>query len=422
MIIKRDIYLNKLIAKQGNGLIKVITGIRRCGKSFLLLNLFHTYLRTEGIPEEQIIEIVLDDRRNQRLRDPDAMLAFIDSKIEDPHKQYYVIIDEVQLLDEFVDVLNSLLHMPNVDTYVTGSNSRFLSTDVATEFRGRGDQIRIHPLSFAEYYEVSGLDKNSALNEYLLYGGIPLVLEQNSPQEKAAYLSSLLSEVYLVDTVDRYNLKNSTGLEELVDILASGIGSPLSPNKIANTFQSELKTALSYKTIRHYLECLKEVFLITEAKRFDIRGRHYINSPSKYYFEDQGLRNARLNFRQIDEGHLLENVIHNELVRRGYSVDVGSIETFGKTKDGKTMRQQLEVDFVVNRGSYKCYIQSAWEMKSTEKIQQEKRALSKVEDGFRRIILVKEPLMTHFDENGIQVMDVMEFLLDQDSLKTYIGI
>lgn len=421
MLIRRDTYLDKLVAKQGNGLVKIVTGIRRCGKSFLLFRLFHDYLLSTGVSEEQILEIALDDRRNKTLRDPDNMLAYLDSKIAGTDKRSYVVIDEVQLLGEFVDVLNSLLHMPNVDVYVTGSNSRFLSTDVATEFRGRGDQIRMHPLSFAEFAAARDGDVGAAWEEYLLYGGMPLVLGQNGPREKSAYLKSLFEEVYLVDIVERYKLRDSAGLDELVDILSSGIGSLTSPSRIASTFESQRKASLSDKTVRRYIDCLKEAFLLDEAKRFDIKGRRYISSPSKYYFEDQGLRNARLNFRQIDEGHLMENVVYNELVRRGYSVDVGSIETFGKTREGKTTKKQLEVDFVVNMGSSRCYIQSAWEMSTPEKVEQEKRSLLKIGDGFRKIILVKDAIANHYEEDGIQIMDVKDFLLDQESLERYSG-
>ena len=417
MRIQRQAYLDKLIAKQGNGLVKVVTGIRRCGKSFLLFELFHEYLCSSGVSEGQIIEIALDDRRNKALRDPDNMLAYLDSRMVDRRTPYYVIIDEVQMLDEFVDVLNSLLHTPNVDVYVTGSNSRFLATDVATEFRGRGDQIRVHPLSFAEFSQARGLDAERAWDEYLLYGGMPLILSQEGAREKAAYLISLLDEVYLVDIVERYGLRGAAGLEELVNVLASSIGSPTNPNRIADTFASERKTTIDDKTVRRYIDCLRDAFLLAEAKRFDIKGRRYIGSPSKYYFEDHGLRNACLNFRQIDEGHLMENVIYNELIRRGYSVDVGSIETFGKSKEGKTMRKQLEVDFVVNMGSSRCYIQSAWKMDTPEKMEQEKRSLLRLKDGFRRVLLVSETVASHYEDDGILVTDVKSFLLNQNSLE-----
>lgn len=420
MRIERSRYLDRLVSKKGNGLIKVITGVRRCGKSYLLNVLFHEHLVSCGIDEGHIIEIALDDRRNRRLRDPDEMLAYLDARIAaagDSEMPCYIVIDEVQLLDEFVDVLNSLLHVPSVDVYVTGSNSKFLASDVVTEFRGRGDQVRLHPLSFAEYCSAVPDDPRVAWNDYLVYGGMPLVLSMRSPEEKAAYLHGLFEEVYLIDIAQRHNLRNAEGLAQLVDVLASSVGSLVSPFKISNTFASEQRVSLSDKTIERYLVCLEDSFLVTPAKRYDVKGRRHIGSPSKLYFEDVGLRNARLNFRQIEESHLMENVVFNELVARGYSVDVGVVDAFGRDESGKTMRSRLEIDFVVNRGSTRYYVQSALRMDTPEKAAQEKRSLQKTGDSFRKLVITKDAIASHYDDDGIQTVDVLDFLLDPDSLE-----
>ena len=425
MRIARDHYLDQLIARKGNGLIKVVTGIRRCGKSYLLTNLFHEHLRSCGVPEDHIVEVALDDRRNKSLRDPDEMLAYLDAKVSgsaDSSIPYYVVIDEVQLLDEFVDVLNSLLHVPNVDVYVSGSNSRFLATDVVTEFRGRGDQVRLHPLSFSEYCAAEGGDPTRAWSDYLVYGGMPLVLSYETPQEKAAYLQGLFDEVYLVDIVDRYHLRNAPELGELVDVLASAVGSLTNPTRIANTFASERGLSVDNKTVSRYIDYLRDAFLVSEARRYDVRGRAYINSPSKYYYEDTGLRNARLNFRQVEEGHLMENVIYNELVVRGYSVDVGVVNTFGRSAAGKTERKRLEIDFVVNRGSSRCYIQSALNIDSPEKAEQEKRSLKRVDDSFQKVVVVRDEPVPHYDDDGILIMGIRDFLLDPESLERFSGV
>lgn len=422
MLIRRDVYLDRLVKARGNGLVKVVTGIRRCGKSFLLFNLFHSWLVEHGVASDHIVEIALDDRRNKALRDPDAMLNHLDSVLRNDGSVYYVILDEVQMLDEFVDVLNSLLRIPNVDVYVTGSNSKFLSTDVITEFRGRGDQIRIHPLSFAEYLPASGKSVSEAWGEYLLYGGMPLVLSLDEPQEKMRYLRSLFDEVYLTDIVDRYSLRGSTEMDSLIDMLASSVGSLTNPTRIARTFASETGSGITEKTIRRYIEYLSDAFLISEAKRYDVKGRRYISSPSKYFFEDVGLRNARLNFRQIEENHLMEGVIYNELLARGYGVDVGVVDVYGKNVEGKTERKRLEIDFVVNRGSSRCYIQSALTIDAPDKAAQEKRPFRKVDDDFKKVIVVKDTLAPHYDSDGVRIIGITDFLLDRECLERDSGV
>lgn len=415
MEIKRDLYLNRLIRREKNGLIKVVTGVRRCGKSYLLFNLFHNYLLDKGVQEDHIIEVALDDRSNKELRDPDNMLKYVKEQISD-RNTYYVILDEVQLLAEFEDVLNSLLHIRNADVYVTGSNSKFLSSDLVTEFRGRGDEIRIYPLSFREYYSVYEGSVDEAWDDYFTYGGLPLILSRETPEEKAEYLMSLFQKVYLSDIVDRHNVRNREELDELVDILASAVGSLTNPLKLANTFKTVKKKTISDKTLKKYIDYLLDAFLVSKAVRYDIKGRKYIGSPAKFYFEDMGLRNARLNFRQMEENHIIENIIYNELRIRGYHVDVGLVEQFGKNSDNKTTKKQLEVDFVVTRGSEKYYIQSAFAMDTQGKREQEERSLNAIGDSFKKIIVVRDNIKVRRNDMGIITIGILNFLLDENSL------
>lgn len=416
MQIKRQNYLNRLINKKGNGLIKVVTGIRRCGKSYLLFNLFHEHLLNEGVDESHIIEIALDDRTNIKLRNPDNMLEYVKSRITDKD-MYYVILDEVQLLDEFEDVLNSFLHIRNVDVYVTGSNSKFLSSDVITEFRGRGDEIRIYPLSFREFMSVYDGTVDEGWDDYFNYGGLPLVLSCPTPEEKSEYLISQFNKVYLSDLVDRHKIRNADEFDELLDILASAIGSLTNPLKLANTFKSVKGKTISDKTLKKYIDYLVDAFLVSRAKRYDVKGRRYINSPSKYYFEDVGLRNARLEFRQSEENHIMENIIYNELRIRGFRVDVGLVEHYGKTVDGKSTKKQLEVDFVATKGSKKYYIQSAFSMSNPEKIEQEQRSLKSINDSFKKIIVVRDNIKVRRNDYGIVTIGICNFLLDENSLE-----
>ena len=416
MRIKRDLYLNRLISRKNNGLIKIVTGVRRCGKSYLLFELFHEYLLDNGVDESHIIEVALDDRTNKRLRDPDNMLDYIKNMIQDKDT-YYIILDEVQLLDEFEDVLNSLLHIRNADVYVTGSNSRFLSSDVITEFRGRGDEIRVHPLSFREYTSAYQGSVDEAWEEYYTYGGLPLILTRKEDEEKSEYLISLFQKVYLSDIVERHRIANTEELNELVDILSSSIGSLTNPLKLSNTFKSMKGKFISDKTINQYIDHLLDAFLVSKAVRYDIKGKKYINSPAKYYFEDVGLRNARLNFRQTEENHIMENIIYNELRIRGYRVDVGVIEKYEKDESGKTIRKVLEVDFIATKGSEKYYLQSAFALPTPEKQAQEERPLALIGDSFKKIIIVKDNIKLRRNETGIVTMGIRQFLLDEDSLR-----
>lgn len=415
MEIKRDLYLNKLIRKKNNGLIKIVTGVRRCGKSYLLFNLFHNHLLEEGVDEDHIIEVALDDRSNKELRNPDNMLKFVKERIVDK-ETYYIILDEVQLLDEFEDVLNSFLHIRNADIYVTGSNSKFLSSDLITEFRGRGDEIRIYTLSFREFVSVYDGSLDEAWDEYFNYGGLPLILSMETVEDKIEYLTSLFQKVYLSDIVERNKVRNKDELDELVDILASAIGSLTNPSKLARTFRSVKGKAISDKTLKNYIDYLIDAFLISIAKRFDIKGKRYIGSPAKYYFEDIGLRNARLNFRQVEITHIMENIIYNELRIRGYKVDVGLVEHYSTGKDGKRQKKQLEVDFVATKGSEKYYIQSAFAMNNEEKIAQEQRSLVNISDSFKKIIIVADNIKVRRNEEGITTMGLRNFLLDENSL------
>lgn len=415
MEIKRDRYLNQLIESRQNGFIKVITGIRRCGKSYLLNVLFYHYLLDNGVPEDHIIRVDLEDRMNKDLRNPDTMLHYVHDRIKDK-ELYYIIIDEVQLMDEFVDVLNSFRHIDNADTYVTGSNSHFLSSDIPTEFRGRGETIHVNPLSFAEFYSVIGGDKQDAWREYYTYGGLPLILSFNTEQKKMAYLKNLFETVYLADIIERHNVQNKNEMRELVLIMASSIGSPCNPTKLSKTFKSVKNVTISNKTITNYLNYLSESFLLNKAIRYDIKGKKYINTLSKYYFSDIGLRNAILDMRQQEETHIMENIIYNELTARGYSVDVGMVEIKKQNKEGKWTRTQLEVDFIAGLGSKKYYVQSALAIPDREKEIQESRSLMNINDSFKKIIIVKEHIMPRRNEDGILTIGLFDFLLKEDCL------
>lgn len=414
MIIQRKKYLDMLISGEGNGLVKIVTGIRRCGKSFLLFRLFHDYLIKKGVQENHIIELSLDDYRNKKLRNPDLLLDYIDSHTQNDAGVHYVILDEVQLVDDFVEVVLSLMHNSKLDVYVSGSNSKFLSKDVVTEFRGRGDEIRVWPLSFAEFYSAVGGDKISAWNEYYTYGGLPQILEFDSETKKINYLKNLYELTYLKDVIERNHLRNTEGLVKVVQILASSIGSSTNPKRISNTFQSVENVTVTDKTILSYISCLQEAFLIEEALRYDVKGRKYIGTETKYYFADMGLRAAVLNFRQQEEPHIMENIIYNELRLRGFNVDAGSVETWTVNADGKSMRQKLEVDFVVNKGAEKIYIQSAFKMPVEEKKQQEEKPLLCITDSFKKIIIVGDNIKRKIDENGIITVSLIDFLLDDD--------
>lgn len=405
MIIKRDKYLDELIGWKHTDLIKIVTGLRRCGKSFLLFNLFHQHLLSSGTDESHIIEIALDDISNEALREPFRMLEYVKSKIKDDN-QYYLIIDEVQLLGRFVDVLNSFMHIDNVDIYVTGSNSRFLSKDVATEFRGRGIEIHIYPLSFAELYQARGGDKYALWKSYYTYGGLPYLASLNDNARKAEYLSSLNQTLYLKDIVERNKIANEDEFSELMNLMASSIGSPCNPNKIANTFKSVKKGSLAPQTIAKYLAFMEDAFIVEKSVRYDIKGRKYIGTLSKYYFQDVGLRNALLNFRQVEETHLMENVIYNELRRCGYSVDVGMIEVRSATQ-----RKQLEVDFVANKGDKRYYIQSAFALPDEQKREEELASLKKINDSFKKIIITRDDIAPYHDDNGVLIIGLMDFLL-----------
>ena len=416
MDIKRDKYLNDLVNRMHNGMIKVVTGIRRCGKSYLLFNIFKNYLLEQGIPVSHIITIELDQRKNKKYRDPDIILDFIESLIEDD-EQYYIMLDEVQMLQEFEEVLNSLLHIKNADIYVTGSNSKFLSKDVITEFRGRGDEIHIYPLTFKEFMEAYDGDMYRGWAEYVVYGGLPLTVTMKTEEQKINYLINLFKETYLKDIIERQHIEKTQELEDLVNILASAIGSLTNPPKIEATFKSEIQSTISLNTIRRYIEYLEDAFIINKANRYNVKGRKYIGTPLKYYFEDVGLRNARLGFRQVEETHLMENIIYNELRSRGYSVDVGVVEKRGTDENGKEYKNQLEIDFVANLGSKRYYIQSAFSMPTEEKRIQEKASLVNVNDSFKKIIVVKDIINVTRDEDGIATMSIYDFLLKENSLE-----
>ena len=416
MDIKRDKYLNDLINRMHNGMIKVVTGIRRCGKSYLLFNIFKNYLLEHGVTASHIITIELDQRKNKKYRDPDTILDYIESLIEDD-EQYYIMLDEVQMLQEFEEVLNSLFHIRNADIYVTGSNSKFLSKDVITEFRGRGDEIHIYPLTFKEFMEAYDGDMYRGWTEYVVYGGLPLTVTMKTEEQKISYLTNLFKETYLKDIIERHHSEKKQELEDLVNILASAIGSLTNPPKIEAIFKSAIQSTISLNTIRQYIEHLEDAFIINKANRYNVKGRKYIGTPLKYYFEDVGLRNARLGFRQVEETHLMENIIYNELRSRGYTVDIGVVEKRGTDENGKEYKNQLEIDFVANLGSKRYYIQSAFSMPTEEKRIQEKASLVNVNDSFKKIIVVKDVVNVTRDEDGITTMSIYDFLLKENSLE-----
>ena len=416
MEIRRDIYLNKLISKKHNGLIKVVTGMRRCGKSYLLFNLFKEFLVNEGVNENHIIEIAFDSFENRKYRDPEVLFPYLMEKIADK-EMYYVLLDEVQMLDDFESVLNSLGRKKNVDVYVTGSNAKFLSKDIITEFRGRGDEVHMYPLTYSEFMSVYDGDKQEGWRDYVLFGGIPLVLGFETADQKSDFLKSLFEETYISDITGRNNIRNKAELEELLNILSSAIGSLTNPSKLSATFKSVKNKTISKETIIKYIDYLKDSFLIDSAIRYDIKGKKYINTPSKYYFTDLGLRNARLNFRQVEETHAMENVIFNELKVRGYNVDVGVVVMNEVDKNGKKIRKQLEVDFVCNKGSKRFYIQSAYALPDKEKMEQEQRSLVNTGDGFKKIIITKNAVAPLYNDEGILVMSVYDFLLNPDSME-----
>ncbi|MBR2970755.1 MAG: ATP-binding protein [Clostridia bacterium] len=412
MEIKRDVYLQKLIDRMHNGLVKVITGIRRCGKSYLLFELFYNYLKKQGVDDNHIITLALDDRKNKKYRDPDALCDYVHSQVVDG-KQYYILLDEVQFVAEFEDVLNSFLHIKNTDTYVTGSNAKFLSKDIITEFRGRGDEVHISPLSFKEFYSVYGGTKEDAWKQYCIYGGLPKALEYKTDEDKVAYLKNIFAETYLTDIKERHKVRNDAELAELLDILSSSIGSLTNPKKLSNTFKSVKQVSIHPDTLNNYLEHLVDAYLISQSKRYDIRGKKYINTPSKYYFTDIGLRNARLNFRQIEETHIMENIIYNELKIRGFNVDVGVVE-YSKSESGKSVRVQAEVDFVCNKADRRYYIQSALAVPDKEKMLQEQNSLTRIGDSFKKIIIVKDIIKSYYNEDGILILSLFDFLLNDN--------
>lgn len=416
MEIRRDIYLSKLISKKHNGLIKVVTGMRRCGKSYLLFNLFKEYLVNEGVNENHIIEIAFDSFENRKYRDPEVLFPYLMEKIAD-NEMYYVLLDEVQMLDDFESVLNSLGRKKNVDVYVTGSNAKFLSKDIITEFRGRGDEVHMYPLTYSEFMSVYDGDKQEGWRDYVLFGGIPLVLGFETADQKSDFLKSLFEETYISDITGRNNIRNKAELEELLNILSSAIGSLTNPSKLSATFKSVKNKTISKETIIKYIDYLKDSFLIDSAIRYDIKGKKYINTPSKYYFTDLGLRNARLNFRQVEETHAMENIIFNELKVRGYNVDVGVVVMNEVDKNGKKIRKQLEVDFVCNKGSKRFYIQSAYALPDKEKMEQEQRSLVNTGDGFKKIIITKDAVAPLYNDEGILVMSVYDFLLNPDNME-----
>lgn len=416
MEIKRDKYLNDIINRMHNGMIKVVTGIRRSGKSYLLFKIFREYLRKQGVDDAHVIAIELDQRKNRQHRDPDVILDYIESLVVDDG-QYYVLLDEVQMLTAFEEVLNSLMHMDNVDVYVTGSNSRFLSKDVLTEFRGRGDEIHIYPLTFKEFMQVYDGDMYHGWSEYVLYGGLPLTATMKTDEQKIRYLTNLFDETYIKDIIERHHIVKTQELEDLINILASGTGSLTNPARITDTFRSVMKSNISVNTVRQYIEYLEDAFIVSKANRYNVKGRKYIGTPLKYYFEDVGLRNARLGFRQNEETHLMENVIYNELKSRGYSVDVGVVEKRGKSEEGKDEKRQLEVDFVANLGSKRYYVQSAFSMPTEENMRQEKESLLNIGDSFKKIIVVKDVVGVTRDDFGITTMSLYDFLLKENSLE-----
>lgn len=417
MEFSRKSYLQKLVRADGNGMIKIVTGIRRCGKSYLLFNIFRNYLLSQGVQEDHIIGLALDERENKKLLNPDRLLDYISRHIVKDGKKNYVILDEVQLVDDFVSVLLSMTHKQNVETYVSGSNSKFLSKDVVTEFRGRGWEIRVHPLSFAEYFEGVGGDYRKALYDYYRYGGLPRVALLTTEDEKKQYLQSVFETTYLKDVIERNHLRNPEGMRKLIQVLASCIGSCTNPNNIVNTFMSGEKLTIAPATIENYLEHLQDAFIISEAQRYDVKGRKYIGSASKYYFEDLGIRNMLINFRQQEDTHIMENVIYNELCQRGCSVDVGQVEVWETTPEGKRLRKNLEVDFVVNNPPQRMYIQSAFVLQDREKTEKEQRPLVNIPDHFRKIIILGNDFQRGWiDDEGVEIVSMEDFLLKPNAL------
>lgn len=413
--IKRDLYLKKLIDRKENDLIKIITGIRRCGKSYLLDPIFKRYLTENGVDEEHIIKLELDSIENKEYRNPNKLYEYVMKKITDD-RMYYILLDEIQKVEDFESVLNSFLRKKNLDVYITGSNSKFLSSDIVTEFRGRGDEIRVFPLSFSEFFEAYEGDKKDAFNEYITYGGMPYILSRKTEEEKSKYLNNLFDNTYINDIIERNHIQKDDKLNSIINMIASSIGSLTNPNKIENTFKSNNISDITIPTINNYLNYLIDAFLINKAERFDIRGKKYISTPSKYYFTDVGLRNARLNFRQQEETHLMENVIYNELLVRGYNVDVGVVEINEENKEGKKIRKQIEVDFVCNQGSKRYYVQSAFAIPDKEKMRQEQRPFNYIQDSFKKIIVLRENIKLWRNEEGTVIMGIEEFLLNKNSL------
>ncbi|MBQ6832192.1 MAG: ATP-binding protein [Oscillospiraceae bacterium] len=415
MEIKRDYYLQKLIAKKHNRLIKVITGMRRCGKSYLLFTLFKQHLRASGVTEDHIIELAFDSFENKHFRDPEVLYPHIKAQISDD-QMYYILLDEVQLLGEFESVLNGFMRIPNVDVYVTGSNAKFLSKDIITEFRGRGDELHMNPLSFAEFMSVYDGNKYDGWKEYVLYGGLPSVVLLPTPEQKIELLKRLFDETYINDIVGRHKIRNKGEFEELINILSSGIGSLTNPKKLADTFKTKKRIKISVNTVKSYLDYLCDAFVVTRATRYDIKGRKYIDTPQKYYFSDVGLRNARINFRQIEENHTMENILFNELIGRDFNVDVGLVVTRDCDESGNRQQKQLEVDFVCNKGAKRYYVQSAFAVPDDAKMQQETNSLLRIDDSFKKVIVVKDTPAPWYTDDGILVISVYDFLLNADSL------
>lgn len=408
--------MDELVSLQNNGMIKIITGMRRCGKSYLLFEIFASYLENKGVASDHIIKVDLEDYKNRAMRNPDNLYSLVESRIKDDG-MYYILLDEVQMLDNFEDVLNGFLKMRNVDVYVTGSNAKFLSKDIITEFRGRGFEVKMYPLSFSEYMSAYSGTVQAGFNEYMLYGGLPQILSYTTEEQKVRFLKTLFDETYIKDIKERYDIRKDDDLEELINIMASGIGALTNPNKLANTFRSEKKSAISYDTVKDYIDYLCDSFLVEKSTRYDIKGKRYVNSPYKYYFMDLGLRNARINFRQSEKSHLMENMIYNELKIRGFNVDVGVVPIVTKGENGKQQRSSLEVDFVCNLGSKRYYIQSAYRMESDEKIRQERASLLRVDDSFKKIIVIGEESPVIRDESGITTLGIYDFLLKDNSLE-----
>ena len=414
--IERRKYLDELISLRGNGMIKIVTGMRRCGKSYLLFELFASWLRHNDVADDHLIMVNLEDYENREMRNPDKLYSYVKSRIVDD-SLYYIMLDEIQMLPQFEDVLNGFLRLGNTDVYVTGSNARFLSKDIITEFRGRGFEVRMFPLSFSEYMSAYNGSRQAALNEYMIYGGLPQIMSYSTEEQKARFLKSLFDETYLRDIKDRYDIRKDDDLEELVNIIASDIGTLTNPNKLADTFKSVKKSSIVYDTVKNYIDYLCDAFIIEKSARYDIKGRHYINSPFKYYFMDLGLRNARINFRQLEKTHLMENMVYNELRIRGFNVDVGVVPVIRRNGEGKQLRSLLEVDFVCNQGSRRYYIQSAYRMETEEKQRQEQASLINVDDSFKKIIIVGEETPVTRNEYGITTMSIYDFLLLPNSLE-----